>query len=143
MTATATGLVDAARSYIGTPFHHQGRAKGVGVDCVGLVVCAARDAGYTVRDVTNYPRDPDGASLERIVSGQLERVRLGWEAGDVMLFWVARSGLPQHVGIFAHDVESERPVLIHAPIGRCVAEHRLTPRMLEKLHSVWRFPSRG
>lgn len=132
----SAAILDAARTYIGTPFHHQQRAKGYGVDCVGLIVCAARDAGYTVRDVTNYPRDPDGASLVRIVSEQLERVETP-EPGDVLMFWVARPGLPQHVGIYAGAT------MIHAPIGRRVSEHRLTRAILDKLHSVWRFPSRG
>lgn len=27
----------AARSWIGTPYHHKGRVKGVGVDCGGLI----------------------------------------------------------------------------------------------------------
>lgn len=129
-------VLDAARTYIGTPFHHQQRAKGIGVDCVGLVVCAAREAGYVVRDITNYPRDPDGASLVRIVSEQLERVTVP-ELGDVLMFWVARPGVPQHVGIYAGLT------MVHAPIGRRVSEHRLTPALLAKLHSVWRFPSRG
>lgn len=136
-------LIEAARTYIGTPFHHQGRARGYGVDCVGLVVCAAQDAGLPVQDRTDYARDPDGKSLVAMLSDQLEHVRLGWEPGDVLTFWVARPGLPQHVGIFAYHPTKEYPVLIHAPIGRRVAEHRLTQPMLDKLHSVWRFPSRG
>ena len=127
-------LVEAARTYIGTPFHHQGRAKGYGVDCVGLVVCVARDAGYTVRDITAYGRDPDGASLVGAVAEQLERVDHP-EPGDVLMFWVARPGLPQHVGICAGKT------MIHAPIGRRVCEHRLTRAMLDKLHSAWRFPA--
>lgn len=136
---TTSDIVTAARVYIGTPFHHQQRTRGYGVDCVGLVVCAARDAGLTVRDVTDYSRDPDGETLVGMLSAQLDPVRIGWEAGDVMTFWVVRPGLPQHVGIFAHHADREWPTLIHAPVGRKVAEHRLVPQMLEKLHSVWRF----
>lgn len=136
---TPSTVVDRARDYIGTPFHHQQRAKGYGVDCVGLIVCAARDAGYAVRDVTDYSRLPDGKTLVGMLSAQLDTVRLGWEPGDVMTFWVTKPGLPQHVGIFAYHPDRNWPSLIHAPIGRRVAEHRLTQDMLEKLHSVWRF----
>ena len=127
-----SALVEAARAYIGTPFHHQGRVRGVGVDCVGLVVCAARDAGYTVKDTTVYARDPDGASLVGALSEQMQPVEGGWMPGDVLTFWVVKPGLPQHVGIYAGET------VIHAPIGRRVAEHRLTAQMLKKLHSVWR-----
>lgn len=38
-------IVEAARKYIGTPFVRQGRIRGGGIDCSGLVVCAIRDAG--------------------------------------------------------------------------------------------------
>lgn len=136
MSATAITpemFLASARGFIGTPFHHQARSKGFGVDCVGLIVCAAREAGYSVRDVTDYGRDPDGESLVRMVAEQLECVERP-EPGDVLMFWVARPGLPQHVGIYAGET------MIHAPIGRRVCEHRLTRVMLEKLHSIWRFP---
>ncbi len=36
-TATRTGILAEARSWIGTPYHHKGRLKGVGVDCGGLI----------------------------------------------------------------------------------------------------------
>ena len=29
--------VEIARTWIGTPYHHQGSMKGIGVDCVGLI----------------------------------------------------------------------------------------------------------
>ena len=127
-----TTMVEAARSYVGTPFHHQARAKGVGVDCVGLVVCAARDAGYAVEDTTVYARDPDGRSLVAALEGQMDRVDGLWEEGDVLTFWVVRPDLPQHLGVYAGRT------MIHARIGKAVAEHRLTPAILSKLHSVWR-----
>ena len=38
MTTTRTDVVAAAREWLGTPFHHQARLRGVGVDCVGLVI---------------------------------------------------------------------------------------------------------
>lgn len=127
-----TALVEAARSYIGTPFHHQARAKGVGIDCVGLVVCAARDAGMDVRDTSVYAREPDGRSLVEALSDQMDRVDGEAREGDVMAFWVRRPDLPQHLGI-----RSEHGI-IHAMMRRRVAEHRLTGAMLSKLHSVWR-----
>ncbi len=39
-------FVRVARSYIGTPFHHQGRLPGVGLDCAGVIVCALAECGY-------------------------------------------------------------------------------------------------
>ena len=37
--------ISEVRSYIGTPWMHQGRIKGVGVDCIGLTIIMARAAG--------------------------------------------------------------------------------------------------
>jgi len=131
---TAQALIACAREYIGTPFHHQGRARGVGIDCVGLVVCAARDSGLAVNDRTDYQRDPDGVTLVGMIAEQLDPVPLAdRRAGDVLAFWVVSPGMPQHIGICTGET------MIHAPVGRRVYEHRLTTPMLGKLHSVWRF----
>lgn len=47
-------LVFNAKSYLDVPFLHAGRNK-FGVDCIGLVICAARDAGLVGDyDNTNY-----------------------------------------------------------------------------------------
>ena len=35
--AKTSDIIEAARSWIGTPYHHQASLKGVGVDCVGLI----------------------------------------------------------------------------------------------------------
>lgn len=38
-------VVDAARSWIGTPYHHHGKIKGVGCDCVTMIVASYVEAG--------------------------------------------------------------------------------------------------
>src|SRR5579871_708986 len=45
------GVVAIARSWIGTPYHHQGRIKGVGVDCAMIVVEVFAEAGLIPKDV--------------------------------------------------------------------------------------------
>jgi hypothetical protein len=40
-------LVAEARRWLGTPFRHQGRIRGEGVDCIGLVLEPARALGLT------------------------------------------------------------------------------------------------
>jgi hypothetical protein len=37
MIATRQGVVDAARSWLKTPYHHQARVKGHGVDCAQII----------------------------------------------------------------------------------------------------------
>ena len=38
-------VVCEARTWLGTPFHHQARAKGEACDCAGLVIGVARALG--------------------------------------------------------------------------------------------------
>ncbi len=47
-------LIATARSYIGTRFHHQGRLKGKGIDCLGLLVCVAQELSLVARDGSNF-----------------------------------------------------------------------------------------
>ena len=39
-----------AREYVGTPFHQQGRVKGLGMDCVGIMLCVGEDLGLRYKD---------------------------------------------------------------------------------------------
>lgn len=127
-----------ARTWLGTPFRHQGRCRGVGVDCIGLIVGVARGLGLAVRDRADYPRQPDGHSLEAALDGQLMRLRPGEiRPADVLLMRIRR--MPQHVGILA-----ENGVILHAhsAAGR-VVEMRLDERWWDRVVAGYRFPGVG
>jgi NlpC/P60 family putative phage cell wall peptidase len=42
---TRETIVAAARSWFGTPYHHQASVKGVGSDCLGLIRGIWRELG--------------------------------------------------------------------------------------------------
>jgi NlpC/P60 family putative phage cell wall peptidase len=90
-------MIAAARRCLGTPFHHQGRRPGAGIDCIGLIVVALRAAGFTVEDRTDYGRRPDGKSLIAALAEHgavpVKEIR----PGDVLLFRYDRQ--PQHAAI--------------------------------------------
>lgn len=104
-------MPDVARSdwlrtclgYVGTPFHHQGRQPGVGMDCPAWMICAAWEHGLKPRsfDVQGYPRQPDGHTLERICGEHLLRLPSLAEAlpGDAILTAFRGSGRAQHLGM--------------------------------------------
>ncbi len=52
-------VVAEARSWTGTPYHHQGSLKGVGVDCVWLLVRVFQAVGVVPADFNpgNYSRE--------------------------------------------------------------------------------------
>lgn len=96
---TPDDVIAAARGWIGTPFKHQHRAKGIGVDCAGLVIGVARELGLVepTWDVTGYGQVPDGVTLAALCDEHMDRL-LHCAPGCVVLVAWGR-GDPQHLGI--------------------------------------------
>jgi len=115
MTTTRTDVVAAARTWLGTPFHHQARLQGVGVDCVGLVIGVARTLGLVAPDfdVAAYPRMPDGKSLMHLVQMHMRGLQVdeAMQPGDVVVVRFDRD--PQHLGILG-DYRHGGLSIIHA-----------------------------
>lgn len=132
---TIDDILDAARQCLGTPFRHQGRLIGFGIDCAGVAVHVARQIGVGHIDVSGYGRTPSNGQLELSLDSQpcLERVALGdRQAGDLLLMRFASD--PQHLAICAGDT------IIHAyeSVGRC-CEHRLSSLWAARIVRVYRF----
>lgn len=133
-------IVEAARRCIDTPYHHQARKPGVGLDCVGLVVCTGQAVGALGAgfDVRGYSRVPDGFSLMHHLDEQLDAIeRADMRPGDVVC--VAFDGYPQHIGVlgdYAHGGLS----IIHASssAGR-VIETRLLFSAAMRFVAAFRF----
>ncbi len=120
---TGQDVVAEARRWLGTPWRHQARLRGVGVDCGGLVVGVGQALGLPVQDhPPGYARLPDGVSLRACVERQCTRIPT-LEAGAVLLMrW---GDAPQHVAIVSTLPEGFG--MIHAWAGiRRVVEHGLT-----------------
>ena len=136
MTEFGKRMVKAARSFAGTPFVHQARQPGAGLDCVGLIVCAAGLAGKTLTAPINYDRDPFPELLSRgIRSNGLRRIsRLASrQDGDMLAFWVKRRGNPTHCAV------SDGQGMVHVVKDECVRLYRDIPEFWRvRLHSVWR-----
>lgn len=132
MSVTGDDVVAAARGWLGTPWHHQGRLKGVGVDCVGLVIGVARELDLSIFDVTGYHHRPALGAVEQGCRAQMLPVDPA-TPGDVLLFEVG--GQPQHLG-FLTDVG-----VLHAlaPMRR-VVEHRLDEEWTRRIVAAFRLP---
>lgn len=105
-------LARAAEELVGSPFRMHGRDPQIGIDCVGLVICALRTIG--IEGI-----DPEGYALRNLaVDRQIASAAgLGLEeasgkahAGDVLLFRLA--AVQYHLGIVRED-----GALIHAHAG--------------------------
>jgi cell wall-associated NlpC family hydrolase len=132
--------VEIARRYIGTPFHHQGRVPSVGLDCVGVLICVARELKLVASDfdVTGYHRQPDGADLMRHLSAHLEPVtQAEMQPGDIVC--VAFDKHPQHVGIVG-DYRHGGLSIIHAASKHgAVIETRLMFTQAMRFVAAFRF----
>lgn len=120
-------VVRAAREWVGTPWRHQGRTRGVGVDCVGVAVGVARELALLPPswDYTAYAREPRGDALQQALEAECTRLLLR-KPGCLLLIRVGRQG--RHLAIYAgHNWDSRSHTLIHAsPRHRKVVEHGLT-----------------
>lgn len=137
-------IITQARTWLGTPYHHQARLKGVGCDCLGLVVGVADELGLkhasgatlSSFDQTDYSRQPDGARLTAMLQSVLYEIPKEDAApGDLVLFSI--EGNPQHVGLLT-DYEGLGVIHCYAP-SRKVVEHRLDKKWQQRIVKVFRW----
>lgn len=129
-------LDEAARRYIGVKFLHQGRDPAFGIDCVGLVMLAARDCGlpWQAHDYTSYARNPARGELEGRVERALNRV-YSPEPGDVVT--MSFHGVIRHLGIIGG--RGGRLTLIHTyNFPSQVIEHGLDDKWRKRISGIYR-----
>lgn len=91
-------VVRTAQSYVGTPFHHQGRTPGSELDCVGTIVCSCQAHNYPIKDFRAYGRDADSKELLRQLRLYFnQKTNLVIEVGNILVFWLTHRTIPQHV----------------------------------------------
>ncbi|WP_396189776.1 NlpC/P60 family protein [Flavobacterium sp.] len=113
-------IVEHARAYIGTPFKHQGRLKGVGVDCAGLCINVMKELDYEIIDVKAYDRVPNGNLFDKIVNANLKRKHFeDVEPGDFLTFNFDQD--PQHIAVVS-EVNPLKIIHSYQKAGR-VVEH--------------------
>lgn len=141
---TRTQVIAEARQWLGTRFHHQGHAKGVGCDCAGLVggVCVA--LGLLPADFwetqfarfAGYGRQPHAGLLEAGCAAFLEPVHAdSIQLADVLLFRFEAE--PQHVGFVGDYVHGGFSVIHSLSTERKVVEHRLDSLWLSRVTGAY------
>ncbi len=129
--------VEAARGWLRTPFHHHGRVKGAGVDCVQLLVAVFDEAGVL----------PDEARFEGYAwDWHIHRSEEQYLAGLMKYCRQVESPAPGDIAMFkfgrcvSHGaIVIEWPICIHAYFRQGVvevdAEHGA--ELAGRLHSFW------
>lgn len=108
-------VVAEALTWQRTPWRHQGRVKGVGVDCAQFVIACYHNTGLTPDiDTGNYPRDwhihkTEERFLTFVPSFAVEIAEADVGPGDLVLFRIGR--------VFSHGaIVVKWPQGIHAAI---------------------------
>ena len=141
----ANNIVAQARSWIGTPFHHQARLKKIGCDCLGLIVGVVDElelkdkngVKLAAYDEVTYSKEPDGEYLiQKLVDVLAEIAPEEMRAGDLALFKVREN--PQHLAILT-DYEGGLGMIHSFAPARRVVEHRLDDDWRARLVKVFRW----
>ena len=123
--------VSIAMACLGTPFKHQARVPGRGLDCAGLYIHVMRELGLDCVDAQGYPRNPYDGQLESQMDAQpsLERIAVAdAQAGDWLCMRIKSA--PQHLAMHAGFIDGV-PYIIHASEEHGGVVHH-------RLDSLWR-----
>lgn len=117
---SATEFVAAARALISrrVRWRHRGR-KPWALDCVGLVVVAARNAGLPCEDVKGYGREPWDHQLQKTLRERFGLPVSPPKPGDIAVIRWGK-GQPSHVGIIGdHPTAGISLIHMHNLNGPC------------------------
>ena len=139
---TRAEIIDAARGWLGTPYHHQASKRGIGADCLGLLRGVWREClGAEPELPPAYSPDWAEQSGEDALLGAMRRYFIEdlparTRPGDVLLFRM-RTGYPaKHCAILARPNK-----IIHAYWGRGVTETQLVPWWQRRIAAAFTFPN--
>lgn len=150
MSALQRSVVNEARLWLGTRFHHQGRVKATehhqgGCDCIGLIIGVAKNLELispitgkplTLYDQQGYSRYPDGVALQQAMAACLPEIAVTeLEPGDILLLKFEEN--PQHVAIVS-DYGDKLGIIHCYAQARKVVEHGLDISWQQRIVRAYR-----
>lgn len=130
-----------ARSWLGTPYHHQASTPGAGCDCVGLVRGVWRALyGHEAEALPAYTRDwAEAAHQETMLAAArrhlVEIAPADAQPGDVLIFRFRARTMAKHAAIL-----SGTETMIHALEGAAVSEVPLNGWWRRRIAGAFAFP---
>jgi len=138
-------IFGAAREYLGTPFHQQGRVKGVGMDCAGIVLCVGEDLGlrycdgspirrFDYKDYGMFPvLDAMQKEAQKIF---VMKPRKQMIPGDILT--LRAPFIVHHMAIVSQLKQGIGIIHAHGGVGKIV-EHLLDARWAERIAGVFSY----
>lgn len=138
---TPSMIVETARGWIGTPYHHQASVRHVGTDCLGLVRGVWKELyGIDAEKPPAYSRDWAEASgceamLEAASRHLVPKPVASIGVGDVIVFRLRAGTVAKHAAIVTGQA-----TMVHAIEGAPVAEVALTNWWRRRIAGAFQFP---
>jgi len=134
---TRAEIIAEARTWIGTPWQHQGRLKGIAADCAGVVIGVGKACGCIPDDGsgdrTDYGMLADPIRMRTVLDMLFDKIPIiDMRPGDIP--WMRGGIHPQHIGVY-----TERNTLIHAVNNRRVEELPVDEFRKGKLVGLYRY----
>lgn len=137
---TADEVIRVASECLNTPFLHQGRVIGRGMDCAGVLVHCFKRLGVPFNDEMGYPRNPYDGQLDKILAAQPSLRAISkseMQAGDVLSMRIKTA--PQHIAIHAGQVRGHDYIIHGSSEHGKVCIHRLCDVWGARVMRVYRF----
>jgi NlpC/P60 family putative phage cell wall peptidase len=140
MTITRMDAVAEARSWLGTPFQHQGCLKGVACDCIGLVKGVGIALGLVdydenkARPYLSYRMSPDSKRMREALATFFVPISVN----DVLpadILFLAWTKEPQHLAL----VTDLGIIHSYSGVGK-VVEHSCDERWQRRITAAYRYP---
>jgi len=133
-------VIEQARTWLGTPYHHQGRIKGIGVDCIGFIIGALMEVGISNLDRQEFQEygrcPPRGKGMLKYFDELTISVGYNYKPADLLVFWINdTTKRPQHIAM-ATDYGI---IHTHSSVGK-VVENVLDEAWLAKFICAYQVP---
>lgn len=147
---TSDDIIAAARSWIGTPYHHQASVKGVGCDCLGLLRgIYAGLYGSPAETPPPYSRDLAEATCTETLIEAARRHLIEIAPGDdlapgcAVIFRLRPGAMAKHCAIVTVINPGGNGRMIHAFEGGPVCEVSLSLWWRRRIAAAFTWPRRA
>ncbi len=142
MSITSQQIVAEARSWCGTPYVHQASEKGVGADCLGVVLGVWRRFFGETPSVPEYSpawgEINPSHSLVAALDQYLCPTDQALSEGQVLVFKMHELAAAKHIGILTQT--GQVATFVHAYSGRGVVETHLSTPWRRRNIKTYTFP---
>lgn len=135
---TGQEIADKAKTYVGTPFHHLGRVKRTGIDCIGIILGVAEELNIPLvihPEFKRYGRRSRQRPLLNYMDEQFIRTE-NRDIGSIAVSWYDRvTKEPSHLGI----VTGIGMVHTNGHLKIAIEEH-WSPKWAMKIVGFYKYP---